>query len=148
MMTNPRDVSEKTIAGQERVAVTEETMTTNRSQSSQKSKRAMNNSRKEIKLLIAAATLASTIGGWAVIAKDEQGRIWEAPPTASASGQQASDPFLSLPPLPTLVPITVDGKSTGGSNTPTQMTVLSPAPSLLPAISQARRPAAITRSSR
>jgi hypothetical protein len=56
-----------------------------------------------VKMLIAAASLAATVGGWALISAKETQPVQPVQPTASA---QVVAPVLSikLAPLPTLVP--------------------------------------------
>ena len=91
-----------------------------------------------IKLLISAAALAGTIGGWALFTLKQEAAALMAPPPSLA---------LALAPLPTLV-----ARSSVPEVAAVGQAVAAPAPALrrvsAPAFSSAPAPVTITRSSR
>ncbi len=96
-----------------------------------------------VKILITAASLAASLGGWAVFNYGEAGAVGA---VSSQPAQQQSVVELNLPPLPTLVPPPAQSVLTAGS----QPNELAAAPAALPALRvvSAPPPVTMTRSSR
>jgi hypothetical protein len=94
-----------------------------------------------VKTLIAAASLAATLGGWALLsAKEAQpaaqsSALPAAPQTASQAASQAEAPtrLINLAPLPTLVPLVPHSQLVTAANATASRSIAQPAAPVQPA---------------
>jgi hypothetical protein len=101
-----------------------------------------------VKMLITAASLAATLGGWAVFAYTEARPITSQPqPAVIALASRASVTALNLPPMPTLVPLPDPSAIAAGSQS-SAAPAAPPAPTLRVVSAPPPAPVTLTQSSR